>query len=150
MISNLSIIFTIVAALIGCSSKGPIEFDLKQLTRVDVQILTDENSDNEIIITEEEKIKALREVFANIDWEQNVKAKMSRKEDVKATLFFTFDKNMPERLVEYFIWFNQGNASATIIDKEKNTYGTLDKENAKTLKDILLKDHGDGSAGSNG
>lgn len=145
VIINLSIIFTILAVLIGCSSKVPKEIDLKQLTRVDVQILTNENSDNEIIITEEEKIKVLREVYAKIDWEQNVKAKMSQKEDVIATLFFTFDNNMPERLVEYFIWFNQGDASATIIDREKNAYGTLDKENAKTIKDILLKDHGDGS-----
>ncbi|WP_243459248.1 hypothetical protein [Metabacillus bambusae] len=89
-------------------------------------------------MTEEEKIKALREVFAKIEWEQNVKAQMARKEDVKATLFFTFDKNMPERLFEYFIWFNQGNASATIIDREMNALGTLDKEDAQTLKDILV------------
>ncbi|MFJ5714313.1 hypothetical protein [Neobacillus sp. NPDC093127] len=138
VLMNLSIFTIFLITLIGCSKEVPKEFDWNQLTRVDVQIITGEHSDNEIIITEKEKIKTLRKVFAQIEWEQNVKAKMSRKEDVKAILFFTFDKNMPERLFEYFIWFNQGDASATIIDSEKNALGTLDKENAQTLKAILL------------
>lgn len=126
--------------LIGCSNEAPKEFHLDQLTRVDVQIFTDENNENELIITEEEKIKTLREVFAKIDWEQNVMAEISRKEDVKTTLFFTFDKNMPERLFEFPIWFDQGEASAMIIDKENNAIGTLNKEDAQTLKDILVND----------
>lgn len=135
---NLSLFTIFLITLIGCSNEVPKEFDLNQLTRVDVQLFTGESSDNEIIITEEEKIKTLSEIFAKIDWEQNVKAQMDRKEDMKATLFFTFDKNMPERLFEYFIWFNQGDASATIIDREMNALGTLDKEDAKTLKNILV------------
>ncbi|MEC2074838.1 hypothetical protein [Metabacillus fastidiosus] len=136
MILHLFIIFMIAVTLIGCSEEVSKEFDLKQLTRVDVHVLTDEK--NEIIITEEEKIKVLRDVLAKVDWEQGVKAEMSRKEDVKVTLFFTYDKNMPERLFEYFIWFNEGDASVTIIDREKNAYGRLKKEDAKILKDILL------------
>jgi hypothetical protein len=135
------LIFTIfLTALIGCSNEAPKEFNSNQLTRVDVQILTDEVKDDEKTITEEGKIKVLREVFANVDWEQSVKAEMSRKEDVKATLFITFDKNMPERLFEYFIWFDHDDASATIIDREKNALGTLGKEDAHTLKDILFHD----------
>lgn len=137
---NLSMFTIFLITLIGCSNDVPKEFDLNQLTRVDIQIFADEQSDNEIIISEEEKIKTLREVFAKIEWELKVKAKMARKEDVKATLFFTFDKNMPEKLFEYFIWFNQGDASVTIIDREKNALGTLEKEDAQTLKDILLND----------
>ena len=140
ILMNLSMFTIFLITLIGCSNEVPKEFDLNQLTRVDIQIFADEHSDNEIIISEEEKIKTLKEVFAKIEWEQNVKAKMARKEDVKATLFFTFDKNMPERLFEYFIWFNQGDASVTIIDREKNALGTLEKEDAQTLKDILLND----------
>ena len=140
ILMNLSMFTIFLITLIGCSNEVPKEFDLNQLTRVDIQIFADEQSDNEIIISEEEKIKTLREVFAKIEWELKVKAKMARKEDVKATLFFTFDKNMPERLFEYFIWFNQGDASVTIIDREKNALGTLEKEDAQTLKDILLND----------
>ncbi|WP_066048597.1 hypothetical protein [Robertmurraya korlensis] len=138
---NLAIlsIFTIyLITLIGCSNEDTEEFDLNQLTRVDVQIFTGENSDNETIVTEKEKMKALRGLFARIKWEQNFKAEMARKEDVKTTLFFNFDKNMPERLFEYIIWFNQGEASATIIDRENNTLGTLEKEDAQKLRDILV------------
>jgi hypothetical protein len=137
---RMAIFAFLIIILFGCSDEVPKEFDLKQLNRVDVQILTGEHSDNERIIAEEEKINALREVFAGIEWEQNVKAEMTRKEDVKATLFFRYDKNMPERLFEYFIWFNQGNASATIIDREKNALGTVDKEDAQTLKEVLVHD----------
>src|SRR5690606_29840890 len=111
---------------------------LKQLTRVDVQIFSGDNIENEKIITDEENIKTLREIFTKIVWKENVKAQMARKEDVKATLFFTFDKNMPERLVEYFIWFNEGDASGTIIDREKHSLGKLNKDDAQKLKDILM------------
>lgn len=128
----------VLTTIVGCATKVPKEFDWSQLTRVDVQIFTEENNDNEIIIAEEEKIKSLREVFAKIKWEENVKAEMDRKEDVNATLFFTFDKNMPERLFEYFIWFNHDDISTTIIDKEKNALETLNKDDTKTLKDIVL------------
>lgn len=133
-------IFTIsVITLIGCSNNNFLkEFDLNQLTRVDVQIFTGEKSDTETIISEEEKIVTLRELFAKVEWEENVKAEMARKEDVKSTLFFTNDKNMPERLIEYYIWFNQGGTIATIMDREKNALGTLDKEDAQTLKDTLV------------
>lgn len=64
---------------------------------------------------------------------------MDRKEDVKATLFFEFDKNMPERLVEYFIWFNQGDVTSTIIDRDKHAYGHLDKEHTQKLKELLFR-----------
>ncbi|PFN10120.1 hypothetical protein [Bacillus cereus] len=138
ILNNLSIFTIFLTTLIGCSNEVPKEFDLNQLTKVNVQLFIDGNSDNEIIITEEEKIKALREAFEKIDWEQDAKAEIAQKEDVKVSLFFTFDKNMPERLIEYFIWFNQGDASATIIDSEKNTYGTLGKIDAQTLKNRLL------------
>ena len=57
----------------------------------------------------------------------------------RARLFFSFDKNMPERLVEYFIWFNPGNKTATIIDRDEHAYGSLDKKNAEILKEIMLK-----------
>ncbi|ALC90622.1 hypothetical protein AM500_13120 [Bacillus sp. FJAT-18017] len=135
-----SIIFAIfLLTLIGCSNKGDQEYDLNQLTRVDVVMSTEENKEQETIIMEEEKLETIREVIESIDWEQNVKSEMTRKEDFKVTLFITEDKNMPERLYEYFILFNQSDGSATIIDREKNAVGTLDKENAQMLNEILTK-----------
>ncbi|WP_409293962.1 hypothetical protein V1498_12165 [Peribacillus sp. SCS-26] len=131
----LIFVFTVfIITLIGCSNEK--EYDLKQLNRVDVQIFTGENTEKEKIIMDEEKMKALRDLFAKIEWEYNVKAQMDRKEDMKATLFFTLNKDMPEKLVEYFIWFD---TSVTIVNREKNSLGKLNKEDSKKLIDILMK-----------
>ena len=72
-------------------------------------------------------------------WQPNAEPKMVRNEDVKATLFFKYDENMPERLFVYQIWFIQSNGTATIIsNNEKEGLGTLDKENAQELETIFL------------
>ncbi|TRZ40694.1 hypothetical protein CEQ21_02880 [Niallia circulans] len=92
------------------------------------------------MITDKETIDVLRKTLKKTKWEPNVEHKMARKEDVKATLFFKYDKNMPERLFEYLIWFKQNNDTATIISNNvKEGYGTLDKDNAETLESILIK-----------
>jgi len=49
-------------------------------------------------------------------------------------------KNLPEKLTEYEIWFNENTGTATIIStNEKEGYGMLDKENATALKNIFIK-----------
>lgn len=128
----LSIIIFLL--LIGCSKDASNELDLDQLTRVDI---SQENSEKEFIITEKEKIKSLREIFSSIEWEADIKPQMAEKEDVIATLFFTYDKNMPERLTEYSIWFSKKDGSAAIFHREKNSLGTLDKENTQTLNELI-------------
>lgn len=136
------IIFIIsVMLLIGCTNKAPNEYDLNQLTIVDVEVVkADESYEEALMITDEETVDVLRNAFEKVKWEPNAEPKMARKEDVKVTLFFKYDENMPERLFEYQIWFNQSNDTATIISNNvKEGYGTLDKENAKTLENILLK-----------
>lgn len=126
--------------LIGCTNKVPKDFNLNQLTRVDIEVVKADGGYEEVVmITDEETVDALRKAFKQIKWEPNAEPKMARKEDVKATLFFKYDENMPERLFEYQIWFNQSNDTATIISNNgKEGYGTLDQENAQTLEKILL------------
>ncbi|MED4017152.1 hypothetical protein [Sutcliffiella cohnii] len=127
----------LIVALIGCTNSETNQFDPNDLTRIDVQFAEEKIGDTKTIM-EEEKLKMLRGVFSNIVWQENVKAQMARKEDVKATLFYKADQNLPERLVEYYIWFNENDVSTTIIDRENNSYGTLPTEDTKILKDILL------------
>jgi hypothetical protein len=139
--TNVYLIICIIFAtfLVGCINKAPNKFDLKQLTRVDIEVVKADGSYEEaVMITDEETIYAIRKAFKQIKWEPNVEPKMARKEDVKATLFFKYDENTPERLFEYQVWFNQNNDTATIISNNvKEGYGTLDK-NAQTLENILL------------
>ncbi|MFF5400191.1 hypothetical protein ACFY5J_22890 [Peribacillus butanolivorans] len=120
--------------LVGCKGE-----DTEQLTRVDVQKIDAEGKYEEaLMITDNESIELLSEAFKQIKWDNRM-VKMARKPDLNATLFYTFDENMPERIVEYEIWFNE-NGTATIISNNDNkSYGELDNESAKTLINILLK-----------
>ncbi|MFS0639192.1 hypothetical protein AB1K84_25295 [Mesobacillus foraminis] len=140
--TNVSLIMWIIFAmfLVGCINKASNEFDLSKLSRVDIEVVQEDGSYGESeMITDEATVDALRKAFKPIKWEPNAEPKMARKEDIKATLFFKYDENMPERLVEYQIWFNQNNDTATIIsNNEEEGYGTLEKDNAQILENIFF------------
>lgn len=116
--------------------------DMKQLSRVDVQSLNSNGTYGEpIMITDKDNMILLREAFEQIEWEENSDFKMESSADLKATLFFDLDKNMPEKIKKYLIRFNNNDETATVIspvNKDEYDYGTLNKENAKILKEILL------------
>lgn len=116
--------------LVGCSQTK--NEHVSKLTRVDVFKVNDE----EVIISDRDTIDALSHVFEQIEWKQNVKAEMSRKEDVKLVLFMETEENMPERLVEYFIWF-EGNGMTTIINRSEYSLAKLDEESTNILKSNL-------------
>jgi hypothetical protein len=139
--TNIYLIISIIFAifLIGCTNKAPKEFNLNHLTRVDVEVVkADETYEEAVMITDEKTIDVLRKTFKQLNWEANAEPKMARKEDVKATLFFKYDENMPERLIEYQIWFIKNDNTATIISNNENeNFGTLEKDHAKILEKIL-------------
>ncbi len=120
--------------LVACSEeKG-------QLTRVDVQKVNEEGDYEDVImITESEDIEAIEKLLRHVKWEPNTEPGMARKEDVFAVLFYSFDEDMPERLYEYRIWFENNGAATIISNNEKEGYGTLSKEHAQELKDRLFK-----------
>lgn len=126
-------LFLILAIILlaGCTEKETIE----ELTRVDVfKVTVDGNATDEIIITNLKKLGELNEAFDRIEWERNVKAEMSRREDIKAVLFFEDDINMPERLEKYRIWL-EGNGTSSII--EDNSYGRLDEVGTNILISVF-------------
>ena len=124
----ISIIFLfVVSLLVSCSGQ-----EKGELTRVDVFI----ENQNDIHI-QEDTLALLEKTFEQIEWEPNIKADMSRKEDVMLTFFYSVEENMPERLYEYRIWFNS--ETATIISNEENEgFGELDTENLKIIKNIFF------------
>lgn len=117
-----------VFILMGCSGNEKEE-EVGKLTRVDVFKMNEE----EMIIADQETIDVLNKAFEQIKWEHNVKAEMSRKEDVKVVLFMEVDKNMPESLVEYFIWF-EGNGTAIIMNRNENSLAKLEEKSTNILK----------------
>ena len=127
----LVLVFLFVFLLVGCLG-GPGE-----LTRIDVLAFN-----KEMHIQDAEKINRIKSIMKEVDWNPNKIYDMSREEDVKAIFFFDFDKNLPERLVEYEIWWNQSNGSAIIGSSEKEEgYGTLDKEYSEELEKELMEDN---------
>ena len=133
-IIGLTLLLVLGVILVACSEeKG-------QLTRVDVQKVNEEgNYEDVMMITDIEGIELVEKSLSNVSWEPNTEAKMARKEDVLAILFYSFDENMPERLYEYRIWF-EDNETATIISNNENEgYGKLNKKDAQNLKSILFK-----------
>jgi hypothetical protein len=140
--TNINVIISIIFAifLIGCTTTVPEDSNLNHLTRVDVEVAkADESYEEAVMITDEKTIGLLRKTIKQIKWEPNAEPKMARKEDVKATLFFKYDENMPERLFEYQIWFNKSDNTTTIISTNQNeNFGTLGIDHAKILEKILL------------
>jgi hypothetical protein len=122
---------TFIFSLAGCTTEGKGE-----LTRIDLLI---ENKD-ETHIQDQASLTLTENLFKQIKWDPNNTPSMARKEDVKAVFYYEKEKNMPESIYEYVIWLNEKTDTATIISNdEKEGYGELNKNNAITLKNILIK-----------
>lgn len=129
---GLLVIFLSIA---GCSASFEPE-----LTRIDVQKISVEgkNDGEEEIIALKERLKKIQQAFDKIKWSPNTKPEMARKEDIIATFFIQEEKNMPETLYHYRIWF-EGETATIISDKENEGYGRLtDKEMVKALESELF------------
>lgn len=133
----LSFTFILLFLLIvtACSKQeGLIKQD--ELKRIDVQ---NTNENEEIIITDTETIHTIKNSIDNVKWRPDVEPQMARKEDFTVTLFHLFDKNMPERLYNYRVWFNTDDTATMISDNSTQGYGTLNKDHTDALKRALLK-----------
>ncbi|MFC5602801.1 hypothetical protein [Sporosarcina koreensis] len=146
-IIGLSLFLVLGVLLAACSEKeGELPKVVNQeaieeegeLTRVDVQEVNEKwNSEDVVTITDPEKLDMIKKSLGNVKWEPNVEAEMAREEDVVFTLFYSFDKNMPERLYEYRIWFENNETATIISNKESEGYGRLDRESTQNLKNAL-------------
>lgn len=94
-------------------------------------------SDTEIV-TDKKKLEKIERFFSKIKWEENVAVKSKRIADIKATLFYEEEKNMPEKLYEYEIWFhNDINKAVLIGDNDKQSYAMLNEKLSKELEELL-------------
>jgi hypothetical protein len=90
------------------------------------------------MILDEKSLSSIDDAFKEIKWEPNTVPSMSRKEDLKVTLFWEYDNNLPEFLKEYRIWFNEDNTATFLSKTNEEGFGDLDSENTKVIKDLLL------------
>jgi len=122
-----------VCILLGCGNTR------KNLTRVDYKQIRANGTYSDIeMLTDKKKLENIERIFSKIKWEENVAVKRTRKEDIKATLFYEEEENMPERLCEYEIWFhNDINKAVLIGDNEEQSFAKLNKELSIELQKLL-------------
>ncbi|MBO9128532.1 hypothetical protein [Bacillus sp. 165] len=127
-----SVLFVILTIFSGCGKEQ------QKLTRVTFQELQKDGTfGEESVIADKKTLEKLASIVDEIKWEKAIPS-MAREGDVKAVLYYEEEKNMPERLYEYEIWFNKnGKAEFLSNDKEKS-YGKLNKNKSETLKKLLL------------
>ncbi len=118
------VVLLLMMSLAGCNEN-------EKLIRVDYQI-SEMRTGNGGIITDVNQVKSIGAQLERVNWE-NAKVKMARKEDLKLTLFYLYDPNMPERLEEYKIWFHN-DMDAEIVNLNEHKYGKLSREDAEKLK----------------
>lgn len=130
--SILIAVFTFL--LVGCTSEGKGE-----LTRIDIDAFIKNQEPTHI--QDKDTLVLIENLFKKIKWQSNKIPSMAKKPDLLAVFFYEEEKNMPERLYEYEIWFNATGTATIIIDDETEgySYGELDKNNTKTLKKYISK-----------
>lgn len=120
--------------LAACSNEA-------SLTRVDVQLASQYDTYEDVKkIMDPEALESLEKVIQEVEWDNTITVDMARQPDVKAVLFYQEEKEMPERLVRFDVWFNEEAGTATIVsDKENQGYGKADQEQAEVLRELLLE-----------
>ena len=128
------LIFSLLIILTGCNQTGS-----DKLTRVYFQLVNSTaNSEETWMILDEKSLSSIDDAFKEINWIPNTVPSMSRKEDLKVTLFREADNNLPELLSEYSIWFNEDNTATIQSNIKEENFGDLDSEYTKVIKDLLL------------
>jgi hypothetical protein len=135
-VKKLNVAFLLFCVLlVGCSIA-----ENQQLTRVDVHFVNLDGSDGDaFMITEKTSLEALKLLFKKVKWESNSEVAMPRREDLKATLFVQVEKDAPEKLYEYRIWFNDDETVTILSSNLKESFGKLDMKNSELLKKELEK-----------
>jgi hypothetical protein len=134
MMKKMMIFTFLLLFIVSACSKQEVSTKKDELSRIDVRKI------NEVItITDKETLTTMTNSFDHVKWQPNVEAEMARKEDLLVTLFYRFDKNLPERLYTYRIWFNVDDTATIISDNTTQGYGSLAKDHTEAIKRELLK-----------
>lgn len=128
-----SVLLIILTIFSGCGKEQ------NQLTNVTFQVMQkDGKYGEESMISDKKTLDQLKSIVNEIKWEKGTIPSMAREGDVKAVLFYEVEKNMPERLYEYEIWFNENGKAEFLGSDEDERYGRLNKEKSKLLKKLLV------------
>ena len=133
----IGILIILLASSVFLFSEKENKKDLNDLVRVDVKFIKEDGAAEERIIADEKSVSMLKVIFKEIEWGP-IQETDGKKQDAVATLFFRYDDNLPERLVEYYIWFDHDGNKAMLIDQEEKQMGILTEEDADRLRETLF------------
>ncbi|NBI28207.1 hypothetical protein [Chengkuizengella marina] len=89
------------------------------------------------MITDPATLDVLKEVLGDIKWNPNIEVNIGQ-EEVKANFFYRYDKNMPERIVKYRMWFNEYGEVNILSNLKYENYGKLSGKHAQELKRLVI------------
>ncbi|MBM7096173.1 hypothetical protein JSY36_10425 [Bacillus sp. H-16] len=104
-------------------------------TRVDTV-----TENGEELIIDEKSLMVICDAFNRATWDPTIEAEMEGEPRVTATLFFQTDKNMPERLYKYSIYFNDDDSATILGGRTSEGYGIVAAVDAVGIKEVLLED----------
>ena len=131
------LVLAFLLLLVGCTDEQNNSESLQYA--VIERVVSDKNKGTEeIMVFDQEKLENIRNYLFKTKWEPNVKPDMERQEDVLLRLFIEVEKNMPERIHEYRIWYEQDQSMTIVSNVDTEGYGRLNAEFAKPFKELLL------------
>ncbi|MEK4386113.1 DUF4362 domain-containing protein [Solibacillus sp. FSL W7-1464] len=92
---------------------------------------------DEIIIHDPKELEDITSYLSKTDWQPNTEPKMATHEDIILSLFIEVEQNMPERINEYQIWFEEDNSMTIMSNVKSEGFGKLQGKFGKPFKELL-------------
>ena len=130
------LLFAVLLLLVGCTDE---QNDSGLIQRAVIErVVSDQNiGAEEIMVFDQEELDDIQGYLSETKWEPNVKPELARQEDLVLRLFIELEKNMPERIYEYRIWYGQDQSMRILSNIETEGYGRLNAEFGKPFKELL-------------
>ncbi|WP_225223840.1 DUF4362 domain-containing protein [Solibacillus merdavium] len=130
------LVFAVLLLLVGCTDE---QNDSGLIQRAVIERVVSDNNigTEEIMVFDQEELDDIQGYLSETKWQPNVEAEMARKEDVVLRLFIELEKNLPERINTYRIWYEQDQSMTILSNVETEGYGRLNAEFGKPFKELL-------------
>ena len=133
---KLFLMFSFVL-LASCGREVQQHFETIQRATIESVGNTDKIETEEVMIFNAEELENIQNYLVQIDWQPNIKPEMARYEDIYLKLFVEVEQNMPERIDEYRIWFEQDHSITILSTVEKEGFGRMPAQYAKPFQQLL-------------
>ncbi|MGN7477341.1 DUF4362 domain-containing protein [Solibacillus silvestris] len=136
------LVFAVMLLLVGCTDVVQHPEKIERAV-IETKVDGEKGQTEEIMVFDAEELEDIRHYLSQTDWQPNTKPDMARHEDVNLKLFVEAEQNMPERIDDYLIWFEQNDSMTIISNVEAEGFGRLAAKYGKPFKQLLDTKTGD-------